>query len=324
MRFGLFWQTPGYEGSSIARRHWEAVEEIALSEELGFESAWLAESVFYPTRPMSNPLMVAIAAAHAFGPESIAVVADGDRIYIAAIDTGRELYLIDYNVSSGVTNLRVLLPGVFLVGTPAIALTEGHVHVACNSLRWVGKRWQTPIHVIRTNRDGVLEGGDVTFSEALGYPALAASPSGRVLLCYSSRSGGLSVWQGADSIDFGWTWVRSHMDGAVDPSVRALHAVPVCIYTDGPECCATPPRGRFGRTILSRPVSFIERPRDPDMMADDAPTNAPESEETPAETPAEAAAPAKEEAAAKDVYHHEIKQGFVITKSDTLLCLPSG
>ena len=24
------------------------------------------------------------------------------------------------------------------------------------------------------------------------------------------------------------------------------------------------------------------------------------------------------------VYHHEIKQGFVITKSDTLFCLPSG
>jgi alkanesulfonate monooxygenase SsuD/methylene tetrahydromethanopterin reductase-like flavin-dependent oxidoreductase (luciferase family) len=37
MRFGLFWQTPGSEGS--------------------------AESVFYPTRPMSNPLTVAIAAA---------------------------------------------------------------------------------------------------------------------------------------------------------------------------------------------------------------------------------------------------------------------
>ena len=27
MRFGLFWQTPGYEGSSIPRRHWETVEE---------------------------------------------------------------------------------------------------------------------------------------------------------------------------------------------------------------------------------------------------------------------------------------------------------
>jgi len=45
------------------RRHWETVEEIVLGEELGFESAWLAESVFYPTRPMSNPLMLAIAAA---------------------------------------------------------------------------------------------------------------------------------------------------------------------------------------------------------------------------------------------------------------------
>ncbi len=63
MRFGLFWQTPGHEGSSNSRRHWETVEEIILGEELGFESAWLAESIFYPTRPMSNPLMVAIAAA---------------------------------------------------------------------------------------------------------------------------------------------------------------------------------------------------------------------------------------------------------------------
>ena len=63
MRFGVFWQTPGYEGSSAARRHWETIEEIVLAEELGFETAWLAESAFYPTRPMSNPLMVAIAAA---------------------------------------------------------------------------------------------------------------------------------------------------------------------------------------------------------------------------------------------------------------------
>ena len=63
MRFGLFWQTPGSEESSDARRHWETIEEIVLGEQLGFESAWLAESVFFPTRPMSNPLMVAIAAA---------------------------------------------------------------------------------------------------------------------------------------------------------------------------------------------------------------------------------------------------------------------
>ena len=63
MRFGAFWQVPGYEGSSVARRHWETIEEITLAEQLGFESAWLAESVFYPTRPMSNLLMVAIAAA---------------------------------------------------------------------------------------------------------------------------------------------------------------------------------------------------------------------------------------------------------------------
>ena len=63
MRFGLFWQTPGSAESSVARRHWETIEEIVLGEQLGFETAWLAESVFFPTRPMSNPLMVAIAAA---------------------------------------------------------------------------------------------------------------------------------------------------------------------------------------------------------------------------------------------------------------------
>jgi alkanesulfonate monooxygenase SsuD/methylene tetrahydromethanopterin reductase-like flavin-dependent oxidoreductase (luciferase family) len=63
MRFGLFWQTPGSEGSSVSRRHWETIEEIPPSEQLGFESAWLTEYVFYPTRPMSNPLVVDIAGA---------------------------------------------------------------------------------------------------------------------------------------------------------------------------------------------------------------------------------------------------------------------
>ena len=63
MRFGAFWQVPGYQGSSTPRRHWETIEEIILAEELGFDTAWLAESPFFPARPMSNPLMVAIAAA---------------------------------------------------------------------------------------------------------------------------------------------------------------------------------------------------------------------------------------------------------------------
>ena len=47
----------------MARRHWETIEQITLADKLGFESAWLAESVFFPGRPMSNPLMVASAAA---------------------------------------------------------------------------------------------------------------------------------------------------------------------------------------------------------------------------------------------------------------------
>ena len=76
MRFGVFWQTPGTEGSSLARRHWETIEEIALADELGFETAWLAESVFDTSRPMSNPLMVAASAAQRtrrirFGPLAI-------------------------------------------------------------------------------------------------------------------------------------------------------------------------------------------------------------------------------------------------------------
>ncbi len=62
MRFGAFWQAPGFEGSSVSRRHWETIEEIVLADELGFETAWIAESVFSPARPLSNPLMVAAAA----------------------------------------------------------------------------------------------------------------------------------------------------------------------------------------------------------------------------------------------------------------------
>ncbi len=66
MRFGAFWQVPGFEGSSVPRRHWKTIEEIVLADELGFETAWLAESVFLPERPMSNPLMVAaVAGQHA-------------------------------------------------------------------------------------------------------------------------------------------------------------------------------------------------------------------------------------------------------------------
>ena len=63
MKFGIFWQVPGYEGSSVPDRHWETVDEIELADDLGFTQAWLAESPFYPTRPMSQPLLVASAAA---------------------------------------------------------------------------------------------------------------------------------------------------------------------------------------------------------------------------------------------------------------------
>ena len=63
LRFGVFWQVPGFVDSSVSRKHWETIEQIALADKLGFETAWLAESVFFPARPMSNPLMVACAAA---------------------------------------------------------------------------------------------------------------------------------------------------------------------------------------------------------------------------------------------------------------------
>ena len=63
MRFGAFWQVPGFLGSSVPRRHWETIEQISLADRLGFETAWIAESVFFPGRPLSNPLMVACAAA---------------------------------------------------------------------------------------------------------------------------------------------------------------------------------------------------------------------------------------------------------------------
>ncbi len=63
MKFGVFWQVPGFVDSSVPRKHWETIEQIALADKLGFDTAWLAESVFFPARPMSNPLMVACAAA---------------------------------------------------------------------------------------------------------------------------------------------------------------------------------------------------------------------------------------------------------------------
>ncbi|MCH2313589.1 MAG: LLM class flavin-dependent oxidoreductase [SAR202 cluster bacterium] len=63
MKFGVFWQVPGYEGSSVERRHWETIEELILAEKLGFIEGWLAEAPFYPTRPMSEPLLVVAAAA---------------------------------------------------------------------------------------------------------------------------------------------------------------------------------------------------------------------------------------------------------------------
>ena len=64
MRFGLYFQTPGTEGSPIARRYEDTIEEIVLGEELGFHTAWLAELHFSTDfSPMPAPLMIAVAAA---------------------------------------------------------------------------------------------------------------------------------------------------------------------------------------------------------------------------------------------------------------------
>jgi hypothetical protein len=39
MQCGLFWQTPGAKGASVARQPGETIVVIALGERLGFESA---------------------------------------------------------------------------------------------------------------------------------------------------------------------------------------------------------------------------------------------------------------------------------------------
>ena len=35
MKFGIFWQVPGYEKSSVPDRHWETVDEIEVAQAIG-------------------------------------------------------------------------------------------------------------------------------------------------------------------------------------------------------------------------------------------------------------------------------------------------
>ena len=47
MKFGLFYQLPCAPDQSEAARYVETIEQIILADELGFDTAWLAELHFF-------------------------------------------------------------------------------------------------------------------------------------------------------------------------------------------------------------------------------------------------------------------------------------
>ncbi|MGH7840391.1 MAG: LLM class flavin-dependent oxidoreductase [Candidatus Binataceae bacterium] len=64
MKFGLFYQMPCALDQAEAVRYRETLEQIVLADELGFDTAWLAELHFFPPFSiMPAPLQVAVAAA---------------------------------------------------------------------------------------------------------------------------------------------------------------------------------------------------------------------------------------------------------------------
>lgn len=64
VKFGLFYQLPCAPDQSEQIRYQETVEQIILADELGFDTAWLAELHFFrPFSIMPGPLYVAVAAA---------------------------------------------------------------------------------------------------------------------------------------------------------------------------------------------------------------------------------------------------------------------
>jgi alkanesulfonate monooxygenase SsuD/methylene tetrahydromethanopterin reductase-like flavin-dependent oxidoreductase (luciferase family) len=64
MKFGLFYQMPCAPDQAEADRYRETIEQIALADDLGFDTAWLAELHFFtPFSIMPAPLQVAVAAA---------------------------------------------------------------------------------------------------------------------------------------------------------------------------------------------------------------------------------------------------------------------
>ena len=48
MKFGLFYQLPCATTQDAATRYQETIEQIVYAEELGFDTAWLAELHFNP------------------------------------------------------------------------------------------------------------------------------------------------------------------------------------------------------------------------------------------------------------------------------------
>ena len=64
MKFGLFYQLPCAVTQNAATRYQETIAQIVYAEELGFDSAWLAELHFNPSfSVMPAPLIVAAAVA---------------------------------------------------------------------------------------------------------------------------------------------------------------------------------------------------------------------------------------------------------------------
>ena len=62
MQFGVFYQLPCAPGQSVPTRYQETLAQIVLADEVGFDSAWLAEAHFDPGfSTMPAPLVVAAA-----------------------------------------------------------------------------------------------------------------------------------------------------------------------------------------------------------------------------------------------------------------------
>src|SRR5262249_61282208 len=78
MKFGLFYEIPCAPNQSPAQRYEETLAQIELADELGFETAWLAELHFHrPLSIMSAPLLVAAAVARGTRPIRLGVAGNG-------------------------------------------------------------------------------------------------------------------------------------------------------------------------------------------------------------------------------------------------------